>query len=96
MYQKYFWFRVKESSVKVRRLVRGHFNSPGERLLYLKLVSEFLRVNWPRTLFGWSSQEFVEGAEIKYKETKESSMNPSFELKTDLMVHFLNEGETVQ
>ena len=73
---------MKEFSVKVRRLVRGYFNSPSERLI-LKLVSEFLRVNWARAIFGGSSQEFVEGTGIRYKETKESSMNPSFELKTD-------------
>ena len=47
------------------------------------LVSEFLRVNWARTIFGGSSQEFVEGVDIKNKQRKESSMNPSFELKTD-------------
>lgn len=49
----------------------------------MKLVSEFLRVNWARTTFGRSSQEFVEGIDTKNKERKESSMNPSFELKTD-------------
>lgn len=57
--------------MKVRRLVRGYFNIPSERLLCLKLVSEFLRLNWAGTIFGGSSQEFVEGADIKYKETKE-------------------------
>lgn len=49
----------------------------------MKLVSEFLRVNWAKTIFGGSSQEFAEGVDIKYKQRKESSMNPSFELKTD-------------